>query len=78
MRFVAEKSIDASGSLRSAGDGLDIIDTDSKRGPPDTDLRIWESKSDEDYPGMGTRPFETLTYWEYRGGFCTVFDSSWP
>ena len=77
VRFVVEKSIDVSGSLRSGGD---IIDTDSKQGLPDADLRAWESKStvDEDSPGMDTRPIETLTFWEYRGGFCTVFGFSWP
>lgn len=74
MRVVAEKTVDASGSLSSNGNGPNIMNRDAKQG-----FGIWESEGTDigDVPWTGTKPSENPLYWESRGKFCTVFNISW-
>lgn len=67
MHLVAVKTVDASGLLSISGDDPGIVNTSANQG-----LSLVESKSTnvEDVPN--TEPFETLLYWESRGGFYSV------
>lgn len=71
MRTVAEKTVDASGSLSSSGHGTGNVGAGAMR---ILDIGESDSTSVEDALWAGTGVAQALLYWEHRGGFCiTVF-----
>ena len=67
MHLVAVKTVDASGLLSISGDDPGIVNTNTNQG-----LSLVESKSTDVEDVPNTEPFETLLYWESRGGFYSV------
>lgn len=69
MGVVAEKTIDASGSLTRSGDDPSLVNTGAGQGPGTQEL---DGHNVEDVPCVGTKPSETFIYWESRGGLYIV------
>jgi len=69
MRVVAEKAIDATGSLSGGNDNPGTATTSVNRGPGAWGL---SGPDFEGEPQGDTKSSETLIYWESRGGFYRI------